>query len=69
MRKLKAVTSVLAILGGANSLLKQFLFWNTTEYHTLQISQEIANSSLLFLAGAIMLMTIHNYQEIKKEMQ
>ena len=68
MRKLKAVTSVLAILGGINALVKQVLFWSTPEYHTLLISREIANSSLLFLAGMILLLTIWNYEGIKKEM-
>ena len=67
MRRLKQIASIAMLVALADASVNQILFWTTYEYHTPQIAMRIGNGALLAMASMILLITIWNYNEIKKE--
>jgi hypothetical protein len=67
MRKLQKITSALMFVALFDATVNQILFWTNTQYQTPAIATRIGSGALLAFAGLILLTTIWNYKQIKKE--
>jgi hypothetical protein len=67
IRNIQKFASVVMFVALFDAIVNQILFWTTDAYHTPQIATRIGNAGLLTFACVIVLISIHNYNQIEKE--
>ena len=67
IRSIQRLASVSMFVALVYGIVNQILFWTNVAYQTPEVATKIGNAGLLFFAAVIVLLSIHNYKQVKKE--
>ena len=67
IRNIQRFASVAMLVALVYGIVNQILFWTNVAYQTPQVATSIGNAGLVAFASVILLLSIHNYKQVKKE--